>query len=120
ISAVQASTGGAIHAVGSIEKCIGEISAFTSSVAGSIEQQRHATLDISNNVASAARETSKIVSVLGEVVDDAAATRTAAETVLTASGSVESAIENLLGEVETFLGNVASEPTIAARGHRAA
>jgi methyl-accepting chemotaxis protein len=119
ISAVQASTTGAIHAVSSIEECIREISAVTSSVAGSIEEQRDATLHISNDVANAAQETSKIVLVLGEVVEGAIATRTAAQTVLTVSESVENAIEDLRGEVESFLGNVAPEPTaVAARAHR--
>jgi methyl-accepting chemotaxis protein len=119
ISAVQASTTGAIHAVSSIEECIREISAVTSSVAGSIEEQRDATLHISNDVANAAQETSKIVLVLGEVVEGAIATRTAAQTVLSVSESVENAIEDLRGEVESFLGNVAPEPTAAAaRAHR--
>jgi methyl-accepting chemotaxis protein len=108
ISAVQASTKGAIHAVGSIEKFIEEISSYTSAVAGSIEEQSAATLDISNNVANAAQETSKIVAVLGEVADAAVATRTSAEIVLSASQSVEGAVDNLRREIETFLGNVAA------------
>jgi methyl-accepting chemotaxis protein len=108
ISAVQASTKGAITAVGSIEKCIEEISSYTSAVAGSIEEQSAATLDISNNVANAAQETSKIVAVLGEVADAAVATRTSAEVVLSASKSVEGAVDNLRHEIETFLGNVAA------------
>ena len=108
ISAVQASTKGAIQAVGSIEKCIDEISSYTSAVAGSIEEQGAATLDISNNVANAAHETGKIVAVLGEVADAAVATRTSAEIVLSASKSVEGAVDNLRHEIETFLGNVAA------------
>jgi methyl-accepting chemotaxis protein len=108
VSAVQASTKGAIHAVGSIEKCIEEISSYTAAVAGSIEEQSAATLDISNNVNNAAQETSKIVAVLGEVADAAVATRTSAEVVLSASKSVEGAVDNLRHEIETFLGNVAA------------
>jgi methyl-accepting chemotaxis protein len=108
ILAVQASTKGAIHAVGSIEECIGEISTYASAVAGSIEEQSAANLEISNNVENAAHETSKIVAVLGEVADAAIATRTSAEIVLTASESVERAIENLRREVESFLGSVAA------------
>ena len=69
ILAVQASTKGAIQAVGSIEECIGEISTYASAVAGSIEEQSAANLEISNNVENAAKETSKIVAVLGEVAD---------------------------------------------------
>jgi methyl-accepting chemotaxis protein len=108
ISAVQASTKGAIQAVGSIEQSIGEISAYTTAVAGPIEEQGAATRDISNNVANAARETSKIVAVLGEVADAAIATRTSAEIVLSASDSVEEAVDNLRREIETFLGSVAA------------
>src|SRR5665213_1917465 len=99
ILAVQASTRGAIQAVGSIEECIDEISAHASAVAGSIEEQSAANFEISNNVENAAKETSKIVAVLGEVADAAVATRTSAEIVLTASESVERAIENLRREV---------------------
>jgi methyl-accepting chemotaxis protein len=108
ISAVQTSTKGAIHAVGSIEKCIDEISSYTSAVAGSIEEQSAATLEISNNVENAAHETSKIAAVLGEVADAAVATRSSAEIVLWASESVEGAVDNLRREIETFLGNVAA------------
>ena len=108
ILAVQASTKGAIQAVGSIEECIDDISRYASAVAGSIEEQSAANLEISNNVENAAKETSKIVAVLGEVADAAVATHTSAEIVLTASESVERAIENLRREVESFLGNVAA------------
>jgi methyl-accepting chemotaxis protein len=108
ILAVQASTEGAIQAVGSIEECIGEISANTTAVAGSIEEQRAATAEMSNNVANAAQETSKIAAVLGEVADAAVATRSSAEIVLAASESVEGAVENLRREVESFLGKVAA------------
>ena len=108
VSAVQASTKGAIQAVGSIEKCIDEISTYTTAVAGSIEEQNAAALDISKNVTNAAQETGKIVAVLGEVADAAVATRTSAEIVLTASQSVEGAIDNLRREIETFLGDVAA------------
>jgi methyl-accepting chemotaxis protein len=108
VQAVQASTKGATQAVGGIEGCIGEISAYASAVAGSIEEQGAATLEISHNVANAADETSKIVAVLGEVADAAIATRASAQVVLTASESVEGAVENLRREVESFLGSVAA------------
>ena len=46
--------------------------------------------------------------MLGEVADAAVATRTSAEVVLSASESVEGAVDNLRREIETFLGNVAA------------
>ena len=48
-----------------------------------------------------------MVAVLGDVAGAATATRSSAETVLSASRSVESAVAKLRGEVETFLGKVA-------------
>jgi methyl-accepting chemotaxis protein len=104
----QGSTSGAVEAVRSIEKSMGEISTYTSAVAASIRQQSAATGEISRNVASAAQETSKVVAALGEVAGAAIATRTSAEIVLTASQAVESAVGNLRGEVESFLRDVAA------------
>jgi hypothetical protein len=45
--------------------------------------------------------------VLGDVAGAATATRASVETVLTASRSVESAVGELRGEVESFLAKVA-------------
>jgi PAS domain-containing protein len=108
ISAVQASTKGAIAAVQGLEQCIEEINTYTATVAGSIEQQGSASVEISNNISNAATEAGKIVPVLGQVADAAVATRASAEIVLSASQSVEGAVDNLQREIETFLGNVAA------------
>jgi methyl-accepting chemotaxis protein len=104
----QGSTSGAVEAVRSIEKSMGEISTYTSAVAAAISEQSAATGEISRNVASAAQETSKVVAALGEVAGAAIATRTSAEIVLTASQAVENAVGNLRGEVESFLRDVAA------------
>jgi methyl-accepting chemotaxis protein len=108
ISAVQASTTGAIQAVGSIEECIREISSYTAAVANSAEEQSTASSEISINVGNAAQDTSKIVAALGAVADAATSTRSSAQIVLSASESVEGAVQNLHHEVENFLGNVAA------------
>jgi methyl-accepting chemotaxis protein len=108
ISAVQASTRGAIQAVGSIEECIREISSYTAAVANSAEEQSTASSEISINVGNAAQETSKIVAALGAFADAATSTRSSAQIVLSASDSVEGAVQNLHHEVEIFLGNVAA------------
>jgi PAS domain S-box-containing protein len=107
ILAVQASTGGAVEAIRSITERMREINTYASAVAASVEQQNAATGEISHNVASAARGTNMVVTVLGEVAGAATATRASAETVLAASQSVESAVANLRTEVEGFLGKVA-------------
>jgi methyl-accepting chemotaxis protein len=107
ILAVQESTAGSVEAVRSIEENMGEISARASRAAASILEQNAATSEISRNAMNAARGTSLVVSVLGKVSDAAAGTRVAAETVLSASNSVDGSIGNLRAEIENFLKKVA-------------
>lgn len=107
VSAVQSSTGGAIQAVGSIEQSIRDISRYTAAVANSADEQSTATSDISANVGNAARETGKIVAALGAFANAATSTRSSAQVVLSASESVEGAVQKLHREVETFLSSVA-------------
>ena len=107
IFAVQESTNGAVEAVRSIEDSMHGISTRTSSTADSILQQNVATFEITRNAEDAARGTSMAVSVLGQVSNAAIGTRAAAETMLTASSSVDTSVGNLRAEIEKFLGKVA-------------
>ncbi len=107
IEAVQASSNGAIEVVRGIQEHMREISMRTSSAASSVLQQNAATFEITQNATNAARGTSAVVAVLGEVSEAAIGTRVAAETVLTASTSVDTSVGNLRTEIETFLGKVA-------------
>jgi methyl-accepting chemotaxis protein len=107
IVAVQASTKGAVEEIQSIENYMEEISTYTGGVSAAIEQQSATTDQISANVANAAQETNKIAAMLGEVAGATVATRTSADIVLAASQAVESAVENMRGEVDNFLHNVA-------------
>jgi methyl-accepting chemotaxis protein len=108
ILAVQGSTGGAIDAIRVIAGRMREISDYTSAVAASVEQQNAATGEISHNVAGAAQGTGTVASVLSDVAGAATATRSSAETVLSASRSLESAVASLRGEVAAFLAKVAA------------
>jgi methyl-accepting chemotaxis protein len=108
ILAVQGSTTSAVEAIRNIGGRMKEISAYTSAVAASVEQQNSATGEISHNVDGAAHGTHTVVDALADVADAATATRSSAETVLSASRSVESAVANLRAEVEAFLGKVAA------------
>ena len=73
----------------------------------SILQQNAATSEISRNAVNAARGTSAVVAVLGKVSAAASGTRTAAETVLDASNSVDASVGGLRAEIEGFLKKVA-------------
>jgi methyl-accepting chemotaxis protein len=108
IVAVQASTQDAVEEIKSIERSMDEISTHAIGVSAAIEQQSHTTNEISANVANAAEETNKITAMLGEVASATIAARTSADIVLTASQAVERAVENMRGEVEDFLRDVAS------------
>ncbi len=63
---------------------------------------------ISHNVANAAQGSKVIVSILSDVASAATETRRSAQTVLSASDSVEAAAKSLRTEVETFLGKVSA------------
>ena len=107
IFSVQASTGGAVDAIGRITDRMQEIERFTSAVAAAVEEQNAVTGEISHNVSSAASGTQDIVAVLDQVARAATDTRVTAETVLRTCGSVEQAVDNMRGEVESFLKKVA-------------
>jgi methyl-accepting chemotaxis protein len=107
ILAVQTATAEAVDAIQGIELCMGDINAYASAIAASVEQQSNATKEISHNVANASEETNDVDAVLDEFAESAVSTRATAEVVLAASKSVEDAVGNLREEVESFLRNVA-------------
>ena len=107
IIAVQSSANGALEGIHSIHKRMREINTRTSGASSSVVEQNVATVDITQNAAKAARGTNAVVVVLGELTHAAMGTRTAAETVLTASNSVDTSIGHLRDEIEKFLGKVA-------------
>jgi NO-binding membrane sensor protein with MHYT domain/methyl-accepting chemotaxis protein len=107
ISSVQSLTTEAVSAIHRMAERMQEINLYTSAVAVSMQQQNAATGEISQNVAGAASGTKAMVALLADVAGAATETRTSAETVLTASRSVEQASINLRSEIESFLEKVA-------------
>jgi len=73
IQVVQSSTTEAVDTIRSIEECVGQTNLYASGIAASVEQQAKATQEISHNVVNASRETSSVVSVLGEFANSAVA-----------------------------------------------
>ena len=107
IAAVQSLTTDAVSVIRGMAERMQEINLYTSAVAASMQQQTAATGEISQNVAGAASGTKNTVSLLADVTAAAAETRGSAQTVLTASHSVERDAINLRAEVEQFLKKVA-------------
>lgn len=107
ILAVQDSTDSAVDAVRHIAARMNEIDRNTMGVAAAVEQQNAATGQISLHVAGAAQRTKHVLERLDEVTLAADETRGSAESVRTASQTVEGAVADLRGEVELFLKKVA-------------
>ena len=107
IDAVQKSTHFAVEAIRRNTERMREIDGHTSAVAHSLEQQDSATEEISRNVSGAAEVAKAMVAVLDEVTSAVGDTRSAADKVLQASESVESAGTGLRQGIESFLGRVA-------------
>jgi methyl-accepting chemotaxis protein len=107
ITAVQSRTTEAVSAIRRMVERMQEINLYTSAVAASMHQQTAATGEISQNVTGAASGAKIMLSLLADVTGAATETRGSAETVLTASQSVEQDANNLRAEVEQFLKKVA-------------
>lgn len=107
VTEIQKSTQDSVAAIGRIANRIEEINNHTTSISASVQQQAGATGSISHNVMNTAEGSKIIDSVLSEVVNAANDTQHSAQTVLTASATVEKASANLRGEVERFLSKVA-------------
>ena len=107
IAAVQTSTGVTVNAIRCNADRMQEIDRFTSTVAASLQEQNHATGEISHNVASAAEGAKVVVSVLDQVAGTVSQTRSHADTVLKASETVATAAAKLQENVDHFLHRVA-------------
>lgn len=107
ITAVQTSTGIAVEAIRRNADRMHEIDRFTSTVAASLQEQSAATGEISRNVASAAKGTKEVVSVLDQVAGAVSQTRDYAATVLKRSETVATAAAKLQENVGNFLHRVA-------------
>jgi methyl-accepting chemotaxis protein len=87
------------------------INDITSNIAAAIGQQDAATREISVNAQSAAQGNETLVINIGSLRDAIGETSTAAESVLSTSGSLASTAELLSRELETFFHNLRSNPT---------
>jgi methyl-accepting chemotaxis protein len=110
IGHIQASTKSAVEAVREIGDAIRGINDITSNIASAIGQQDAATREISVNAQSAAQGNETLVINIGSLRDAIGETSTAAESVLSTSGSLASTAELLSRELETFFHNLRSNP----------
>ena len=108
ITNMQASTGKAVEAIKLIASRMLQINDFTHAAAESVNQQDAATTEILRSVASAANSARLAVVGLNEVTSTNNQTKESSQVVLSASESVQQALDTLRSEVESFLGRVAA------------
>jgi methyl-accepting chemotaxis protein len=106
IARIQASTGGAVMAIGSITARIQEISGVATSIAAAVEQQGAATQEIVRNVSQAAAGTGEVTCNISGVAGAAEETSAAASQVLGAASELSRQSEHLATEVGGFLATV--------------
>jgi methyl-accepting chemotaxis protein len=106
IARIQASTGQAVSAIGSIATRIQEISGVTTSIAAAVEEQGAATQEIVRNVSQAAMGTGAVTSNIAGVAGAAEETGTAASQVLGAASELSRQSEHLAAQVNRFLATV--------------
>ncbi|CAA2158182.1 Methyl-accepting chemotaxis protein 4 [Methylobacterium brachiatum] len=106
IARVQASTGQAVTAIGTITTRIQEISTVATSIAAAVEEQGAATQEIVRNVAQAAAGTGEVTSNIAGVADAAEGTGRSAAQVLDAASELSRQSEHLTAEVSRFLDTV--------------
>ncbi len=108
ISEIQASTRDTVDAIAAITSTMTEVSHFTSAIAGAVEQQGAATIEITQNVVRASEGTRIVSDNVTAVRDEAALTAGSAEKVAQASRIIADKNENLKLTVARFLSSVAA------------
>ncbi|GEO99783.1 methyl-accepting chemotaxis protein [Methylobacterium haplocladii] len=106
IARIQASTGQAVTAIGSITERIQEISGVATLIAAAVEEQGAATQEIVRNVGQAAMGTGEVTSNIAGVAGAAEETGAAAGQVLGAASELSRQSEHLATEVDRFLASV--------------
>ncbi|WP_298961155.1 methyl-accepting chemotaxis protein [uncultured Roseibium sp.] len=109
ITGIQGSVKDAAGAIGHIAEKVDEIRSLTSSVAGAIEEQRAANLEIARSAKSASDSTGDAVTSMSSVSNVVLQTSEEAVSVNSASDLVSEASSNLAEEVERFLARVSGD-----------
>jgi methyl-accepting chemotaxis protein len=106
IARVQASTGQAVSAIGTITVRVAEISGVATTIAAAVQEQDAATQEIVRNVTQAAAGTGEVTANIARVAGAADMTGAAANHVLDSSSNLSRQAAHLSAEVDRFLGTV--------------
>ena len=113
VTGIQASTRGAVGSIGEIAGVMANIRELTTTIAGAVEEQRAATQEIANSVIAASDGTDAVADNVTSVTSAIERTAQFAGNVSAVSSSLAEVTQQLAGEVETFLADIAVD--LAAR-----
>lgn len=108
VSGIQAATGEAVSAIGSIAGIMQQVESYTATIAAAVEEQGAATNEISRSVVQAASGTQDVSSNVTEVSRAVSETAQSAMQVQSASDEVKSKTDELRLSVDAFLKSVAA------------
>ncbi|GAA0777195.1 methyl-accepting chemotaxis protein [Roseibium denhamense] len=107
IHTIQASTGEAVRAIGSISGTMDEVNGYTQGISAAVSQQGAATNEISGNIQRAAHSATTVTSNMSDLSDAVSRTRSASQNVLSASEDLTSRNRDLKDGIDRFLTRVA-------------
>jgi methyl-accepting chemotaxis protein len=101
--AIQEATGSSAQAIENIAQTINRVSEISTAIAGAVEEQGAATLEIARNAQQAAQGTAEVSSNTSGVTQASQQTSASSTQVLSAASELAKNSEKLRQEVETFL-----------------
>ena len=106
VAAIQASTTGAVDAIGAITETMNEVNQYTGAIAAAVEQQGAATDEISRSVQDATRGTTSVSQNMKTLAVAVSQTSGSVTTVHSATTDVSRKTEDLRSEIDRFLRDV--------------
>jgi methyl-accepting chemotaxis protein len=106
INAIQAATGQAVTAIGSVSGTISTMNEISTAIAAAMEEQGATTHEITRNAQDAARGTNDVSSSISSVTQAAGETGAASTQVLSSAGELGRQAETLRQKVDTFLAEI--------------
>ncbi|MEP0582037.1 MAG: cache domain-containing protein [Roseibium sp.] len=106
ISSIQEETSKAVDAIADITETVGKINDITTGITAAVQQQGEATTDIAKNIQQAASGTQEVSENISGVSQAATVTNEAADTVYSASQSLEREAHQLRDHVAAFLDGI--------------
>jgi methyl-accepting chemotaxis protein len=106
VTAIQATTAEAVHALASISTTIGQMNEIATAIAGAVEQQSAATREIAENIGQAAAGTQAVSGTIAGLTETSGAVGAAAGEVLGETSGLSRQSERLRDELQRFLAHV--------------